>query len=150
MKTIKMFFAIVFLLSTVLCQAQKKENKSNDGVFFIVEEMPEYPGGDEALRSDLAANIKYPDEAKKAGIQGKVYVTFVVDEQGNVTKAKIARGVDSSLDKESLRIVNELTKTWKPGKEKGKAVKVAYTIPINYALGESPKKMNKNESYLRK
>jgi len=133
MKTIKMFFAIVFLLSTVLCQAQKKENKSNDGVFFIVEEMPEYPGGDEALRNDLAANIKYPDEAKKAGIQGKVYVTFVVDEQGNVTKAKIARGVDPSLDKESLRVVNGL-KTWKPGKEKGKAVKVAYTIPINYAL----------------
>ena len=139
MKTIKLFFAIVFLLATVLCQAQNKENKSKDGVFFTVEEMPEYPGGEEALRNDLAANIKYPDEAKKAGIQGKVYVSFVVDEQGKVTDAKIARGVDPSLDKESLRVINEL-KTWKPGKEKGKVVKVAYTVPINYALDSKPEK----------
>ncbi len=139
MKTIKMFFAIVLLLATVLCQAQNKENKSKDGVFFTVEEMPEYPGGEEALRNDLAANIKYPDEAKKAGIQGKVYVSFVVDEHGKVTDAKIARGIDPSLDKESLRVINEL-KTWKPGKEKGKAVKVAYTVPINYALDDKKEK----------
>lgn len=99
--------------------------------------MPEYPGGDEALRNDLAANIKYPEDAKKAGIQGKVYVTFVVDEQGKITDAKIARGVDPSLDKESLRVIKEL-KTWSPGKEKGKAVKVSYTVPIKYALDSKP------------
>jgi protein TonB len=140
MKTIKMFFAIVLLLTTILCQAQNKENKSKDGVYQEVEEMPVYPGGDEAFRNDLAANIKYPDEAKKAGIQGKVYVSFVVDEHGKVTDAKIARGVDPSLDKESLRVINEL-KTWKPGKEKGKAVKVAYTVPINYALDKKSEKI---------
>ena len=139
MKTIKMFFAIVFLLTTVLCQAQNKENKSKDGVYEEVEEMPEYPGGEAALRNDLAANIKYPDEAKKAGIQGKVFVSFVVDEQGKVTNATIARGVDPSLDKESLRVINEL-KTWKPGKEKGKVVKVAFTVPINYALDDKKDK----------
>ena len=137
MKTIKLFISIAFLFTAVLCQAQAKENKSKDGVYFVVEEMPVYPGGDEALRKDLAANIKYPEEAKKAGIQGKVYVTFVVDEQGKVTDAKIARGVDPSLDKESLRVINEL-KTWSPGKEKGKAVKVSYTVPINYALDGKP------------
>lgn len=139
MKTIKLFISSVFLLSAVLCQAQNKENKSKEGVFFIVEEMPVYPGGDEALRNDLAANIKYPEEAKKAGIRGKVYVTFVVDELGKVTDAKIARGVDPSLDKESLRVIN-LLKTWQPGKEKGKAVKVAYTVPINYALDDKKEK----------
>jgi len=68
-----------------------------------------------------------------------VYVSFVVNEQGKVTDAKIARGVEASLDKESLRVVNEL-KDWKPGKEKGKAVKVAYTVPINYALDGKPDK----------
>jgi protein TonB len=102
--------------------------------------MPEYPGGETALMNDLIGEIKYPEEAKKNGVQGKVFVSFVVDEQGKVTNAKIERGVEASLDKESLRVVNGL-KTWKPGKEKGKAVKVAFTIPINYALdGKSDKK----------
>ncbi len=133
-----MFFSIAFLFTVVLCQAQAKENKSKDGVYAIVEEMPVYPGGEEALRNDLAANIKYPEEAKKSGIQGKVYVTFVVDELGKITDAKIARGVDPALDKESLRVMTNL-KTWKPGMEMGKAVKVAYTVPINFALDDKPK-----------
>jgi len=139
MKTIKLFISIAFLFTTVLCQAQTKENKSKDGVYQEVEEMPEYPGGEKALMNDLIGKIKYPEEAKKNGIQGKVFVSFVVDEQGKVTNAKIERGVEASLDTESLRVVSEL-KTWKPGKEKGKAVKVAYTIPINYALDTKPEK----------
>jgi TonB family protein len=101
--------------------------------------MPEYPGGEQALMNDLMGSIKYPDEAKKNGIQGKVFVSFVVDEHGKVTNAKIERGVNPALDAESLRVVNGL-KIWKPGKEKGKAVKVAYTIPINYALDGKPDK----------
>jgi len=139
MKTIKWFIAAAVLFSGVLCQAQTKENKMKDGVYLEVEEMPEYPGGVAALTNDLIGAIKYPEEAKKNGVQGKVYVSFVVDEQGKVTDAKIARGVEPSLDKESLRVVNGL-KTWKPGKEKGKAVKVAYTIPINYALDTKSEK----------
>jgi protein TonB len=140
MKTIKWFIAASVLFTTILCQAQTKENKSKDGVYYEVEVMPEYPGGETALMNDLIGAIKYPEEARKNGIQGKVYVSFVVNEQGKVTNAKIERGVEPSLDKESLRVVNGL-KTWKPGKEKGKIVKVAYTIPINYALdGKSDKK----------
>lgn len=139
MKTIKWFIAAAVLFTSVLCQAQNKENKSKDGVYQQVEIMPEYPGGETALMNDLIGAIKYPEVARKNGIQGKVYVTFVVDEQGKVTNAKIERGVEPSLDKESLRVVNEI-KTWTPGKEKGKAVKVAYTIPINYALDGKPDK----------
>lgn len=139
MKTIKLFISVAILFSAVLCQAQNKENKVKDGVYQEVEVMPEYPGGDDALRNDLASNIKYPEEAKKNGIQGKVFVSFVVDEQGKVTNAKIEKGVNPALDAESLRVVNGL-KTWKPGKEKGKVVKVAYTIPINYALDGKPEK----------
>jgi len=139
MKTIKWFITVAVLFSAVLCQAQTSENKMKDGVYQEVEEMPEYPGGVTALTNDLIGAIKYPEEAKKNGVHGKVYVSFVVDEQGKVTDAKIARGVEPSLDKESLRVVNGL-KTWKPGKEKGKAVKVAYTIPINYALDSKTEK----------
>lgn len=140
MKTIKLFISVAVLLAAFLCQAQNKENKSKDGVYQQVEVMPEYPGGETALMNDLVGAIIYPEVARKNGIQGKVYVSFVIDELGKVTNAKIERGVEASLDQESLRVVNGL-KTWTPGKEKGKIVKVAYTIPINYALqGKTEKK----------
>ncbi|MDX9883908.1 MAG: energy transducer TonB [Prolixibacteraceae bacterium] len=112
---------------------QKEEEEEEAQVFFIVEEMPEFPGGELALRKFIAQSIKYPVIAQENGIQGKVYVNFVVDKDGSVTNAKIARGVDPSLDKEALRVVNSLPK-WKPGKQRGKAVKVSYTVPINFVL----------------
>ncbi|KAF0237128.1 MAG: periplasmic protein [Prolixibacteraceae bacterium] len=139
MKTIKMMLLVLVFLVTGFCQVKAQESKIKDGVYTEVEEMPEYQGGINALMSEIASGINYPDEAKKNGIQGKVFVSFVIDEKGKVTNAKIERGVEPSLDKESLRVVNEL-KTWIPGKEKGKVVKVAYTIPINYALNGKPDK----------
>jgi periplasmic protein TonB len=102
-------------------------------VFLIVEQMPEFPGGETALRTYIAKNIKYPATAQEMGIQGKVYVTFIVDSNGNVTKATIARGIDASLDKEALRVINTLPK-WTPGKQRGKPVSVSYTVPINFTL----------------
>ena len=105
----------------------------NEEVFFIVEEMPEYPGGEMALRNFIAQNVKYPEQAAKKGIKGKVYVTFVVGTDGNVKSAKIARGVDPLLDAEALRVVSNLN-GWKPGKQKGVPVNVSYTVPINFAL----------------
>jgi TonB family protein len=102
-------------------------------VFFIVEEMPEFPGGELALRKYISNNIEYPQVAQDNGIQGKVYVTFVVSKDGSVANARIARGVDPALDKEALRVVNSLPK-WKPGKQRGENVNVSYTVPINFAL----------------
>jgi TonB family protein len=112
---------------------QPKSLNTNEEIFFIVEEMPEYPGGETALRQFMATAVKYPDDAVTKGIQGKVYVTFVVSTDGSVANAKIARGVDPSLDTEALRVVNSLPK-WKPGKQKGLAVNVSYTVPINFVL----------------
>ena len=112
---------------------QPKSLESNEEIFFVVEEMPEYPGGEMALRQYMATAVKYPDDAVKKGIQGKVYVTFVVSKDGTVADAKIARGVDPSLDAEALRVVNNLPK-WKPGKQKGQSVNVSYTVPINFKL----------------
>lgn len=105
----------------------------NEQVFFIVEDMPEFPGGELALRKHIANAVKYPEIAQEKGIQGKVYVTFVVSKDGSIADCKIARGVDPSLDKEALRVVNDLPK-WKPGKQRGKAVNVSYTVPINFVL----------------
>jgi len=114
-------------------ETQKEEEADEAQVFFIVEDMPEFPGGELALRKYIANAIKYPVIAQENGIQGKVYVTFVVGKDGSVQDARIARGVDPSLDKEALRVVNALPK-WKPGKQRGKAVRVSYTVPINFVL----------------
>ena len=114
----------------------KKEPKildSDEQIFFIVEEMPEFPNGEQALRQYIANNVEYPDVAKQKGIQGKVYVTFVVSKDGSIANANIARGVDASLDAEALRVINGLP-NWKPGKQRGKNVNVSYTVPINFRL----------------
>lgn len=105
----------------------------DEEIFFIVEEMPEFPGGDLALRKYIANTVKYPEEAQRNGIQGKVYVSFVVGKDGYVKNVKIARGVAPSLDKEALRVVNSLP-MWKPGKQRGQYVNVSYTVPINFVL----------------
>ena len=110
-----------------------KSLDSDEQVFFIVEEMPEFPGGELALRKYIANTIEYPEVAQTNGIQGKVYVTFIVSKDGSVANAKIARGVDPSLDREALRVVNALPK-WKAGKQRGESVNVSYTVPINFVL----------------
>lgn len=112
----------------------RKELEKKDSIFYIVEQMPEFPGGELALRKWIARKIEYPQLALQNGIKGKVYVTFIVDTDGGITNVAIARGVDPfTLDKEALRVVSDLPK-WKPGKQRGKAVKVAYTVPINFDL----------------
>jgi len=120
-------------VAPVIVDTKKEEEAEEAQVFFIVEEMPEFPGGELALRKFIANAIKYPVIAQENGIQGKVYVTFVVDRDGGISDARIARGVDPSLDKEALRVVSTLPK-WKPGKQRGKPVRVSYTVPINFVL----------------
>jgi protein TonB len=119
-------------VAPVITKKEEAEEETAE-VFFIVEDMPEFPGGEAALRAYIAGQIKYPVIAQENGIQGKVYVTFVVGKDGAVSNATIARGVDPSLDKEAIRVVNTLPK-WKPGKQRGKAVNVSYTVPINFVL----------------
>ena len=111
----------------------KMTTKQGEPVFFIVEEMPEFPGGDVALRTKIAHDIKYPVIAQENGIQGKVYVSFIISEKGKVTEPFVSNGVDPALDKEALRVVSSLP-DWKPGKQHGQPVNVSYTIPITFAL----------------
>ena len=112
---------------------QEEEKPEEPEIFFIVEEMPQFPGGETALRKYIAENVRYPEMAKENDIQGTVYVRFVVDEKGKVTNVELLRGVDPLLDKEALRVVNSLP-NWKPGKKRGKAVKVSHSVPIKFAL----------------
>ena len=111
-------------------------------VFIIVEEMPSFPGGVEALKAFVAETLTYPAIALEKGIQGQVYVSFVVAEDGSVTNAKVERGVDPSLDKEALRIINSMPK-WSPGKQRGMPVKVSFSVPIKFNL--PPEKISKEK-----
>lgn len=101
--------------------------------FAIVEEKPSFPGGDEALLKFIRDNTVYPPTAKDLGIQGRVYIQFVIDKNGHVTNIQVARSVDPYLDKEALRVV-ALIPNWSPGKQRGKAVPVTYLVPINFKL----------------
>lgn len=114
-------------------QGSSSKTYNGEPVFFVVEDMPEYPGGDLALRKYIAANIKYPKYAKEHGVQGKVYVNFVVSKTGEVGGATIARGISPLLNAEALRVVENLPK-WKPGMQKGQPVNVQFTVPINFVL----------------
>ena len=109
------------------------EEESDDEFFMVVENMPEFPGGDLGLMKYIQKNVKYPPIAKEYNITGKVYVSFIVDKSGSVTNVKIVRGVDKNLDAEALRVVKSLPK-YKAGKQRGKAVRVMFTIPINFTL----------------
>ena len=109
------------------------EEESDEEFFMVVENMPEFPGGELGLMKYIQKNVKYPPIAKEYNITGKVYVSFIVDKSGSVTDVKIVRGVDKSLDAEAVRVVKSLPK-YKPGKQRGKAVRVMFTIPINFTL----------------
>ena len=100
-------------------------------VYDMVEKMPSFPGGSEALKEYLKKNTRYPNP--DACIQGRVGVVFVVDEKGNLSDVKVARSVEPSLDAEAVRVVKSMPR-WNPGIEKGKAVKVRYTLPVTFRL----------------
>ncbi len=106
-------------------------------VFMVVEEMPKFPGGDKALMAYLSENIRYPINAIKKGISGRVVVSFVVGKDGTLRDFNVVRSVDPELDAEALRVTKAMPK-WEPGRQRGKNVSVKYTIPITFNLS-SPK-----------
>jgi len=114
-------------------EVKEKKEVAAPEIFYVVETMPVFPGGDAGLRKYIGNNTKYPTIAKETGIEGKVYVRFCVGSDGKISKATILRAVDPSLDKEALRVVKNLPK-WKPGEQGGKKVSVWFTVPINFQL----------------
>ena len=129
MKILKFFGLVLFLSSvfTIRSYAQESDICKEPDV------MAEYPGGKSALISYISENVEYPEECKKNKVQGKVFVSFIVDKSGKVVNTKVERGVDPLLDKEALRVVNSMGK-WKPGTKDDKPVNVQFTLPIQFAL----------------
>ena len=102
-------------------------------VYDIVEEMPQFPDGTKALMEYIDRNIKYPADAKKAGIQGRVICTIVVERDGSISDIKVYRSVDPSLDKEAVRVLRSMPQ-WIPGKQDGIPVRVKYSLPVTFKL----------------
>jgi TonB family protein len=146
-------FTMVFALVTISCSNKIEMDKPNikpvqkvhiqenptkpdnhgEEVFTMAEIMPEYPGGTSELFKFLGNNLKYPERAKEQNIEGKVYVQFTVDSEGNVVDVVILRGIGGGCDEEAMRVVKLMHK-WLPGEQDGKKVSVQYNLPINFKL----------------
>ena len=140
--------AALLLASNISCVSTEKNEeelsatseesraiKAPEGeIYQVVEEMPEFPGGMGECMKFIGKNIKYPAEAIEKGIQGRVIIQMVVTKEGDIAEAKVVRSIDPLLDAEALRVINSMPK-WKPGKQKGEAVNVKYTIPVMFRLG---------------
>ena len=109
------------------------EEEEDNVIFQVVEKMPSFPGGDAALFKFLNENVKYPVIAQENGVQGRVICQFVVNRDGSIVDVEVVRSVDASLDKEAIRVIKSMPK-WSPGQQRGKPVRVKYTLPVNFKL----------------
>lgn len=114
-------------------RVDEPEQDPNASIFVIVEEMPEFPGGQDALFAYIGKNLKYPEQAVEEGIEGVVYVTFVVEKDGKISGARVLRGIGSGCSEEALRVVSGMP-NWRPGKQRGQEVRVQYNLPIRFKL----------------
>jgi protein TonB len=114
-------------------QEVSKQVYDNQDVYVVVESMPTFPGGMGALMKYLAENIRYPQRAIVAGIQGRVFVNFIVEPDGSITNAKVLRGIGAGCDEEAMRVVQNMP-NWIPGKQRGKPVRVSYNLPVKFML----------------
>lgn len=128
---------------TVVTIVEHQDQQDDTPIFTVVEDMPMFPGGKEAMYKYLGENITYPSEAKKDSISGTVYVTYVVEKDGSVSNIRLLRGVREDLDNEAMRVIKEMPK-WTPGKQRGKAVRVQYNLPIKFVLNGDKKEEKKD------
>lgn len=125
--TLLCILTLTFISQTVSAQS------ADDAPLKQAEVMPAFKGGEDAMMKYLSESIQYPEEARKKGEEGKVYVGFVIDEKGNVTDAVVKRGVSATLNAEALRVINAMPQ-WTPGEQDGKKVKVEYVLPVYFKL----------------
>lgn len=109
------------------------DNVGPDSIYQVVEEMPEFPGGMSALMEYIKTNIRYPETSRKNGVQGRVIVQFVVTKDGSIEQARVVRNINLELDEEALRVIRSMPR-WKPGKQRGRIVKVKFTVPVTFRL----------------
>lgn len=129
---------LIMVLAALLCHTPMSAQKTviakkNQKVFEVVEQMPEYPGGQVALFEFMMNNVKYPKDAEKKKVEGKVYMSFIVEPDGSISEVKPLKNVYPSLDAEGVRVISAMPK-WKPGRQKGQLVRVHYVLPITFRL----------------
>ncbi|MBL7957953.1 MAG: energy transducer TonB [Flavobacteriales bacterium] len=117
----------------VQAPAQQEEEVVEEQIFTIVEDMPAFPGGEAEMRKYLGKSIKYPQMAQDAGISGTVFLTFEVDKDGKIKDVKVLRGIGGGCDEEAIRVVKAMPQ-WTPGKQRGKPVRVQFTLPVKFTL----------------
>jgi protein TonB len=130
------FLTTALLIFTGLLNAQvetQTDTAKTEDVFTVVEQMPAYPGGEKALNDFFAKNLKYPVLAKEQGIQGKVWLGFVVGKDGTISNVEVIRGIGGGCDEEAIRVVKLMPK-WTPGYQSGRPVIVKFRFPINFTL----------------
>lgn len=131
---IKVLWILCIIAGVLIAsQAEVKGQQDNSGesVYFMADQMPEFPGGAKKLQKHIKNHLNYPEKAKKQGISGTVYVKFVVDTNGEITQVEVNRGVHPLLDEAAKKVVKNLPK-WKPGKKDGKLVSVSQAIPVKF------------------
>lgn len=128
LKVTLMMLVLLFSFTTSTAQTKK-----NDMLFSVVEVMPQYPGGQIAMLKYLMENIKYPEQAMKKGIQGRVAVSFIVEKDGSISDVRPILSVHPLLNKEAVRVVESMPK-WTPGKQNGKPVRVRFNVPVMFKL----------------
>ena len=132
-KNVSLKVALMMLVLLFSFTTSTAQTKKNDMVFDVVEVMPQYPGGQIAMLKYLMENIKYPEQAMKEGIQGRVTVRFIVEKDGSISDVKPVLSVHPLLNKEAVRVVESMPK-WTPGKQNGKPVRVRFNVPVMFKL----------------
>jgi len=126
-------YSLIEVQNNVVPEEKHKEVEVKQQVYTFVEQMPQFPGGDDALLQYLAANIKYPEIAKRVAIEGRVIATFIVNKNGDVTDVAVVKGIGGGCDEEAVRVLKTMPH-WKPGKQNGLPVSVRMSVPITFKL----------------
>lgn len=132
MKRLALLLSAIFLTNMAFCQEEKKVSV-DDEVFVVAEEQAEFPGGVDSMFAYIHKNLKYPELAKEKGIQGRVFVQFVIEKDGSISNVKILRGIGGGCDEAAMEMIKNMPK-WKPGKQRGKPVRFQYVLPIKFEL----------------
>ncbi len=132
MKRFLLLLSAIFLTNMALCQEEKKVSV-DDEVFVVVEEQAEFPGGLDSMYAYIQKNLKYPELAKEKGIEGRVFVSFIIEKDGSISNILIKRAIGGGCEEATVEMIKNMPK-WKPGKQRGKPVRFQFTLPIKFEL----------------
>lgn len=132
MKKLALLLSAIFLTNMAFCQEEKKVSV-DDEVFVVVEEQAEFPGGMEAMYAYIQKNLVYPELAKEKGIEGRVFVSFIIEKDGSISNILVKRAIGGGCEEAAVEMIKNMPK-WKPGKQGGKPVRFQFTLPIKFEL----------------